>query len=67
MYLKNLDISSAKKNQKTFNMLCAVSPVKISFWYPLELCVNFFVKYLKNAPKWSLTYFQPILEAILLP
>ena len=28
------------------------------------LYVNFFVKCLKFAPKWSLSYFQPILVAI---
>ena len=28
------------------------------------LYVNFSVKYLKFAPKWSLPYFQPILAAI---
>ena len=30
----------------------------------LVLCVNFAVKCLKTAPKWSLFYFQPILVAI---
>ena len=38
--------------------------VKISFWYLLVLYVNFSVKCLKFAPKWSLSYFQPILAAI---
>ena len=38
--------------------------VKISFWYLLVLCVNFSVKCLKFAPKEPLSYFQPILAAI---
>ena len=28
------------------------------------LCVNFSVKHLKFAPKWPISYFQPILAAI---
>ena len=38
--------------------------VKISFWYLLVLYVIFSVKNLKFVPKWSFTYFQPILGAI---
>ena len=48
-------------------MLCAVVILifcKISFWYLLVLYVNFSVKPLNFAPKWSMSYFQPILEAI---
>ena len=37
--------------------------VKIYFWYLLVLYVNFSVKCLKFAPKWSLLYFQSILAA----
>ena len=47
-------------------MLCAVIIlifVKISFWYLLVLFVNFSVKPLNLAPKWSISYFQPILAA----
>ena len=61
-----LDISTSKY-QKTFYILCAViiSPSdKISFWYLLVLYVNFSVKCLKFAPKWSLSYLEPILAAI---
>ena len=36
----------------------------ISFQYLLVLYVNFSVKPLKFAPKWSISYFQPILAAI---
>ena len=52
-----------------FNMLCALiilSSVKISVWGLFLLYVNFVyfsVKRLKFVPKWSLTYFQPILAA----
>ena len=36
----------------------------MSFWYLLVIYINFSVKCLKFAPKWSLSYFQPILAAI---
>ena len=48
-------------------MLCVVifsSSVKISFWYLIVLYVNFSVECLKDVPKLSQSYFQPILEAI---
>ena len=38
--------------------------LKISFWYLLVLYINSSVKCLKFAPKWSFSYFQPILAAI---
>ena len=40
------------------------SSVEVSFWYLLVLYVNRSVKRLKFAPKWSISYFQPILAAI---
>ena len=49
--------------------MCAkklLSSVKIYFWYLLVLYVNCSVKRLKFAPKWSISYFQPILAAIFL-
>ena len=46
-------------------VLCIFSTsVKISFRYLLVLYINFSVKCLKIAPKWSHSYFQPILVAI---
>ena len=36
----------------------------MSVWYLLVLYVYFSDKCLKVAPKWSLSYFQPILAAI---
>ena len=35
-----------------------------SFWYLLVLYINSSVTCLKFAPKWSFSYFQPILAAI---
>ena len=40
------------------------STVKIYFWYLFVLNVNFSVKPMNFAPKWSVSYFQPILAAI---
>ena len=37
---------------------------EILIWYLLVLYINFSVKCLKFAPKWTLSYFQPILAAI---
>ena len=37
---------------------------KIFIWYLLVLYINSSVTYLKFAPKWSFSYFQPILAAI---
>ena len=34
------------------------------FWYLLVLYVNCSVNCLKFAPKWSISYFQPVLVAI---
>ena len=36
----------------------------IFFWYLLVLYINSSVTCLKFAPKWSFSYFQPILAAI---
>ena len=40
--------------------------LKISFWYLLVLYINSSVACLKFAPKWSFSYFQPILATIFL-
>ena len=58
-FFKKLDISTAK-----YQKILLISSVKISFWYLLVLCVNFSVKRLKFAPKWSISYIQPILATI---
>ena len=53
--------------KKPFNILCAViipSSVKIYFWYLLVLYINSSVTCIKFGPKWSFSYFQPILAAI---
>ena len=36
----------------------------MSFWYLLVLYVNWPVKHLNFAPKWSISWFQPILAAM---
>ena len=64
---KKLDINTAKYEKKL--LICCVlwllsSSVKISFRYLLVLYVNFYVKHLKFAPKWSMSYFRPISAAI---
>ena len=62
------EISTAKYQKKNLLICCVTwlfsSSVKISFWYLLVLYVNFSVKPLEFAPKWSISYFQPILAAI---
>ena len=49
-------------------MLCVVVILiflkNIYFWYLLVLYFIFSVKPLKVAPKWPISYFQPILAAI---
>ena len=62
-FFSKLDISTAKYQINPFHTLCAMI-IFISFWYLIVLFFNFSVKRLKFAPKWSLSYFQPILAAI---
>ena len=40
------------------------SSVEIYFWYLFVLYINSSVTCLKFAPKWSFSYFQPLLAAI---
>ena len=66
-FFLKLDISSSKY-QKNLLIYCVPwlfsSSVKIFFWYLLVLYINSSVKSLQFAPKWSFSYFQPILAAI---
>ena len=56
------------QTKKTFeNIVCRDNShhlLKYLFWYLLVLYINSPVTCLKFAPKWPLTYFQPILAAI---